>query len=322
VEESFPRNGVGWRLESTVPAVEKLLRRDKALRAQQQQSKKNNNSNKKSIPLAERILRVFNKSKSKTTAKPLLATSVFEAPATIALFRREETSSNDDSAATTKGEVKFVTAFWVCPVGTGRSRFFSAAVAKNVPKWIKVPRWFSHVTLNNFLDQDTMLVASQQAPVLTAEAAGLGRSKGVFAYASPTDRTVARIDQFWDATVGRAPNRAATLQALAQTGQLRSTPDRRTVLDREAQHLKICPDSQAAVRNLVRLRNAAAVIVAAWVGAAVKRSSTHFWPVAVAATLVGSLCERLRKEFYFNYPEWKRDRDLQKIPAKTWMDPK
>ena len=72
----------------------------------------------------------------------------------------------------------------------------SAQIIKDAPKWLKIPRWFGayvsiydllisiqqltpynmwlllrigHIILNNFLDQDTFLLATQQKHVLGAE---------------------------------------------------------------------------------------------------------------------------------------------------------
>lgn len=316
VQEESVANGTGWHLRTSVPAVEKLLKRDKELRRQLSpppQSKKG--------PFS-----FFSKSKkanaasTKGAAPQLLATSIFLAPTTVMLSRR---------SGTFESETKFVTAFWVSPTGTGRSRFFSASAGR-IPKWLKIPRWLVHWNLNNFLDQDTVLVASQQPAVLSAEARGRKRSS-LFAYASPTDRSVRLIDAFWDATASRAPNRARVLQELYQTGRLRHTPDRRTVLDRHVQHLNLCPDSQGLVRNC-RILRTAALTVAAVVATnmlllllpqrttILSRSWRQPLLLLVTSLLTAWGSESLRRGFYFCYPEAKRNRDLRNIPAKTWTD--
>lgn len=308
VTESFPKDdddasaSAGWHLKTTVVAVEKLLQRDKALRGTTTTKTK------------ERPFFLGGSNKKEAAPTPPLATSTFEAPTTITLSRRSDT---------TAGETKFVSGFWVCPSGTGRSRFFSASISK-VPKWIKVPRWFFHMNLNNFLDQDTVLVASQQPHVLTAEAEGKGRCSGsLFAYASPSDRSVRLLDQFWDATTPKAPNRSAVLQELHRSGQLRHTPDRRVVLDREAQHLAICPDSQDTVRNCIRIRNASLTVAASWIAASmVKRAVLPGKWLFVTSLVAAWASESLRKTFYFFYPETKRNRDLKNIPSKMWSDPR
>lgn len=155
----------GWQMVSKVPAQEKLRKMDRLLRG------------------------------DATKELPMNVTGVttFHAPTHVTISRRTET-----------GETSFITAFWVCPTGTGRSRFMSAAIGK-VP--FQVPRWLLHSSLNRFLDQDTVLVASQQAPVLSAEAKSLednkktmrqgaakvGARSGLFVYQSPTDRSVRLI---------------------------------------------------------------------------------------------------------------------------------
>ena len=156
-----------------------------------------------------------------------MATSVLYAPTTAALCRRQP-----------DGSTKFVSVFYVCPTGTGKSRFFSAAASRGMP--VRIPRWVFQMNLNGFLDQDTMLVASQQPPVLTAEAEGHATPrKSLYNYASPTDKSVRLLDQFWDATLHKAPNRQASLHALYRAGKLKQVPPREIVLDRDVQHLKI-----------------------------------------------------------------------------------
>ena len=111
---------------------------------------------------------------------------------------------------------------------------------------------------------------------------------------------------------------------------MRHTPDRRTVLDREAQHLAICPDSQDAVRNCVRIRNASLTMAAGWIAARImlaKRAARILpggggvW-IAVSLLAAAWASEAVRKRFFFFYPEAKRDRDLKNIPAKIWSDPR
>lgn len=158
-------NNSGWQMISRVPAQEKLRRTDRLMRG---------------VATKELPMNVS-------------GVTTFDAPTHVTISRRTDT-----------GETSFVTAFWVCPTGTGRSRFMSAAIGK-VP--FQVPRWFLHSSLNRFLDQDTVLVASQQPPVLSAEAKSLEESKktmrqgtakvgarsGLFVYQSPTDRSVRLI---------------------------------------------------------------------------------------------------------------------------------
>ena len=164
VEEAF--EDAGWTLTTKVPAQEKLRNVDRIKRGQEV----------KSMPLN------------------ITGTTTFYAPTHVTICRRDDATN----------ETKFITAFWVCPTGTGRSRLMTAGVAK-AP--FSPPRWLLHIVLNNFLDQDTVLVASQQAPVLSAEAkiaeesrtnprpgpAKVGARSGLFVYQSPTDRSVRLI---------------------------------------------------------------------------------------------------------------------------------
>jgi phenylpropionate dioxygenase-like ring-hydroxylating dioxygenase large terminal subunit len=293
--------GGSWTLTTTVPAVDKLGEVDR---------RKRENG--------------FGFTKKKATTKdqvsPRLATSVFHAPTTISLSRRIPASNIGRPSADRDSTTSFVSGFWVCPTGTGKSRFFAASMVK-APKWIRIPRWLYHINLNNFLDQDTVLVASQQAAVLSAELEGTGRSKGLFAYGSPTERAVRLIDQFWDETVSRVPNRNETLKILKATGQLLHTPDRRIVLDREGQHLNICPDSQDAVRNCRAIRNSAWAVAGSWLVRSVWTRSVARYRIAIVAMLVAAATENVRQRFYFYYPESKRNRDLKQIPRKMWIDP-
>jgi len=256
-----------FQLSAKVPSVYKVLAQDAATRGK----------------------------KALQTNVSLWATTNFQAPTTVALCRRDA-----------DGKTKFVSGFWVCPTGTGRSRFMSASIGP-----LKVPRWLMHLSINNFLDQDNFLVASQEPPVLKAEKEGKPR-KSLFAYASPTDKLVSRLDAFWDATIWHAPNRN-----VQKEWSLASRPQ---VLDRKVQHLDICPDSQDAVRNVKVLRASAIVSVAAWLARCLyTRSFRRRW-LPVVASLVGWLSHKFVSNFYFNYPEWKRDRDLKGIPKKIWQD--
>ena len=150
-------DNAGWTLTTRVPAREKLRHLDRLRRGQ------------RTVELPHNIT----------------ATTTFYAPTHVTICRR-------DAA----GDTNFITAFWICPTGTGRSRFMSVGMGR-LP--LAVPRWLSHIILNNFLDQDTPIVASQQPPVLTAEAVAaeeepyVGARKRLFVYQSPTDRSVRLI---------------------------------------------------------------------------------------------------------------------------------
>ena len=313
VKQEFPEGG--WILRSSVPAVAKLRKRDQDRR----DADTTTNKKKKAVVPGP-------------TNASIAATSTFWAPTTVSLSRRDA-----------DGQTKFVTAFWVVPTGTGQSRFLSAGVGR-IP--FAVPRWVQHIFLNAFLDQDSVLVASQQPPVLQAEAkqaqSFLAQStetpssssntppKGLkftarqdlFCYQSPTDKTVGVLDQFWDATLARAPNRVPTLLALQQRGGLAHTPDRAIVLDRKVQHLDICPDSQGFVRNTRRIQllswSLTAVWLLLWRRGLPKQLGSVVWPVAGFS--IGLAARRLCQCFYYIYSKEKNQKKLATIP-KLWLDP-
>ena len=186
---------------------------------------------------------------------PKLATSTYTAPSLISLGRRENSTSPSN----------FVTAFWVCPVGAGRSRFMSAAVGKTP---FSIPRWMVHINLNNFLDQDTFLLLGQHRSVLKREAEGYLQMnmkddettnnndvrKSTYVYRSPSEKLPVRLGQFFDATLARVPNRREGVLAWYNKNVynhklLEPWPQREQVLDRYEQHTKVCPDSMDIVRR-------------------------------------------------------------------------
>ena len=313
IKEEFPNDGKGWVITARVNAVDKLIAVDKTRRGK--------------------------KVKEIDESKVKIATSTFAAPSCVYMGRRNKET----------GDTMFVTAFWVCPTGTGRSRFMSAAVGK-LP--FSIPRWLMHVNLNNFLDQDTHLLATQQRYVLEAEAEAIENMSGadlmtkptnvrksVYVYRSPTERLGARLGQFWDETLNRAPNRLSTLLPMSMSGELKKDPCRRETLDREQQHLRICPDSQGVVKNCKRVRllsTATFLTLSAlktWSvlalasngsGAFLIRVANILKPTAMWKALTTSfvawwLAGKLQREFYFKYTEELRDRDLRHIP-KVWLE--
>lgn len=311
IEEDFINDGKGWVITSRVAAVDKLIAVDKTRRGK--------------------------KVKEIDESKVKISTSTFYAPTTVYMGRRDKET----------GDTIFVTAFWICPTGTGRSRFMSAAIGK-LP--ISIPRWFMHVNLNNFLDQDTHLLATQQRYVLDAEADAvesmnvgelMSKStnvrKNTYVYRSPTEKLGARLGQFWDETLNRAPNRLSTLLPMKMSGQLAKDPIRRETLDRELQHTRICPDSQGVVKKCHRVQIASAaaflallvlktwsVLALASNGEFLGRVATVLKPSVMWKALTASfttwwLAGKLRREFYFKYTEELRDRDLKHIP-KVWLD--
>ncbi|KAL7464669.1 hypothetical protein ACHAXS_005014, partial [Conticribra weissflogii] len=225
--------GKGWTITSSVNAVEKLKKYNREVRANQNTQKDIAKLDQKNEPAKK-------------------ATTTFVAPSLIHMGRRQ-----DDTTARS-----FVTGFWICPVGAGRSRFMSAAISK-AP--FSVPRWILHVSLNNFLDQDTFLLCGQHKAVLQKEAEGymnLGGTsdkecyvnnvrKTTYVYRSPSERMGMRIGQFFDATLSRAPNRKETILARLNNKMYQEPNEmtRQNVLDRYEQHTNICPDSQGTVKN-------------------------------------------------------------------------
>ena len=246
VKEESTENG-GWKIVSSVNAVAKLAKYNNEVRSLDA----NGSTTKK---------------KKKTVEQPTkLATSTFVAPSLIYLGRR------DNSTATSN----FLTAFWVCPVGTGRSRFMSAAVSK-LP--VKVPRWIVHMQLNNFLDQDTFLLLGQHRAVLKREAEGHLENdssaaptttnnvrKSTYVYRSPSEKLPVKLGQFFDSTLSRVPNRKESLMAWYNRNNNENKlfepwPSRETVLDRYEQHTKNCPDSQALVSRCDRVMKRSKVL--------------------------------------------------------------
>ncbi|GMI12619.1 hypothetical protein TrRE_jg4521 [Triparma retinervis] len=239
----------------------------------------------------------------------LTGISTFRPPCTIATGRRDA-----------DGETKFQACFWIAPVGVGRTRFMSAAVGR-LP--FSVPRWLQHVSLNNFLDQDTHLLATQQPYVLAAEykAATGGEPmvrRKIYKYSSPTERLLVEVGKFMDAAVPKTPNRyAEPLRLLMQC------PDRSTTLDRYSQHTQICPDSRGAVRNAKALRfvawAAAATIAVGRVARLGSVARAAVSPAALGLAALGYSAHAFVGEFSFKYVSAKRDRDLRGIP-KVFAD--
>ena len=240
------------------------------------------------------------------------------------------------------GETTFMTTFYITPTGTGRSRFMSGAVFK-AP--FSLPRWAMTINLMNFLDQDTYLLATQQQHVLKYEAEAVQNMKGNenpgtfnsgarlknFAYRSPSEKLGVRIGAFWDQTLSRVPNRIESLKDYRPT----LLPPRSIVLDREEQHLSICPDSQGVVRNCRKVerwsRRFLFSTVAAKVWATIVArglwatrvdqvlSPTFLICTILVSSLVHQMAQRLRREYFFKYTPEFRDRDLSNIP-KVWRD--
>jgi phenylpropionate dioxygenase-like ring-hydroxylating dioxygenase large terminal subunit len=301
--------GDGWQITSRVAAVEKVLAVDRRLRG---------------IP-----------SKPTTMTDMRTATTVFHAPTTVYMSRRDVRTD----------KTSFIASFFVCPVGLGRSRFMSCSLTK-AP--VAPPRWFTHIFVNNFLDQDTHLLATQQKHVLQWEAQALKQlalkrahssftggsfntmvRKKNYAYFSPTEKMGARIGAFWDATLTKVPNR---VEKFMEAGMKFETPSREVTLNREVQHLQKCPDSQAAVKNCDTIRKLAvsvSILAGTVLSMAVAKGANTVGRVlcnpVMRFTLVSSvlaywLATTIRREFFFKYTRDLRDRDLSKTPKAVWLD--
>lgn len=229
VKEEFTAGG-GWKITSSVNAVQKLLKYNKNIRS------------------------VINKQdelcdKGDAESKRI-ATSTFVAPSLIYQGRRDNFTAPSP----------FLTGFWICPTGTGKSRFMSAAIGK-AP--FSVPRWIIHLYLNTFLDQDTYLLLGQHKAVLTKEAEGYlemnedgnhkrpnNVRKSTYVYRSPTESLPVKLGQYFDATLARAPNRKqGVLNWYNRFAMQGPWSPREVVLDRYEQHTKICPDSMDVVKR-------------------------------------------------------------------------
>lgn len=231
----------------------------------------------------------------------------------------------------------------------------AAGLSKKAP-----PRWLTKLLLDNFLDQDTYLLATQQHHILSQEAkdvrkmlkdAGSDDSaltalqskamptrRRLFCLSSPTDVLGGKVEQFWDATLLRSPNRIVNLLKLDDAGAFLETPPRSVVLDRKKQHLDVCPDSQGAVRNCERVQTAGLAVAVGTVlanvlfrtvlsgtGAANTVNSTLLKPWIVAwavglSSLMYGIASKLRREYFFKYTDEYRRKDLSKIPKGIWMD--
>ena len=142
----------------------------------------------------------------------------------------------------------------------------SAAIGK-----FTVPRWLTHIQLNNFLDQDTFLLLGQHRAVLKREAEGYLEDdaagsatttnnvrKSTYVYRSPSEKLPVKIGKYFDATLSRVPNRKESLMAWYNRNNndnklFELWPNRETVLDRYEQHTKICPDSMDLVNRCERV---------------------------------------------------------------------
>ena len=318
--------GRGWSLRTKIDSKDKIIEIDQSLRHKLDPPKRDKKSNRKDD--------------TKTAPATPWATFHFQAPVFVRMNRIDKET----------GESKFASLFYVCPVGVGRSRFMAASLSS-----LSLPRWMMHCSIANFLDQDTYLLATQQRNILSKEAEELRtlmKEKGInrddtekvkdlqlktrrknFCLPSPTDRISSKIEQFWDITLSRCPNRVKHLLNLDESGVLLQTPSREVVLDRKTQNLDICKDSRGVVRNCYRTKKATRIIsivlaLGKFASLGPKPSGllksfmkpSSLVSMFAALFLVSSLANRLEKEYYFKYTDDFRRKDLKKIPTKIWID--
>jgi len=329
--QEFPDSGKGFIMKSKVPAKDKVLSVDRKIRGTHQEFEKK---------------QLKKQQKQKTKAPTLLATSFLQLPTHLQLKRvNAETNTTN-----------FISTFYICPVGVGRSRFMSAGISTMAPK-----RWLTKLLLDNFLDQDTYLLASQEHTLLAKEADELKRimkqkdpedvdfditkhklsvRRNLFALQSPSEKMGSKIEQFWDATLTRVPNRVENLLKLDQAGALLHQKTREQVLDRASQHLAISPDAQDVVKNCHKLVQGAKAIsiltlgtklVSIWLlpkyswASRIPHAGLFFLkPTCVAAVValssaVSYLASKMIREYYYKYTDDYRRKDLSKIPT-LWMD--
>lgn len=376
LSESFPNNGKSWTITSSVKAVDKLLTYDKKRRVLSSAS-----DAKKQIEKQTAMLDGIDVKQQKAIESAKISSTTFYAPNVVTMARRRPED----------GTTNFVSAFFVCPVGTGRSRFMSCTVGK-IP--IRIPRWVIHIGVNNFLDEDTYLLATQQTKILKYEAecvewqnmelrkklllphpTGVGKvgngngeddieikihsahqrmstdvRKSQYVYRSPSEKLGIRLGKFFDATLHRVPNRITTLRQLYQQGAFLSTPSRRYVLDREWQHLQICPDSQNLVKKCNAVIQWSRIIPAiAIVIKLLSIPSFSSWPwnhffirrmllrrifrmipqpnwvvvgtIIVTSIVASILASKMKREYYFKFDESYRDKKVDGIPS-IWLEEK
>jgi phenylpropionate dioxygenase-like ring-hydroxylating dioxygenase large terminal subunit len=321
--QEFPDSGKGFVMKGRVLATDKVLQVDRKIRGTHDEFEK----------------KQLKKQKKNKTATPI-ATSLIQLPNHVQLKRvNPETNTTN-----------FVTAFFICPVGVGRSRFMSASYSTMPPK-----RWLSKLFLDNFLDQDTYLLATQEHTLLAKEAKELKRMlkehpddfdkqklavrRNLFALQSPSEKIGSKLEQFWDATLTRVPNRVENILKLDNAGAFLQAKTREQVLDRASQHLNICPDAQDVVKNchkVVKGANAISILAVATKLAAIwltpkyslaSRIHTGLfllkpkWVAAVVAlsSAISYLASKTIREYYYKYTDDYRRKDLSKIPT-LWLD--
>ena len=155
----------------------------------------------------------------------------------------------------------------------------------------------------------------------------------MFCLSSPTEKAGSKLEQFWDATLLRVPNRVEKLLQLDEAGNFLQTPPREFVLDRKAQHLDIAPSAQDVVRNCDKIVTRSKTFTLALI---VAKLLGKYWPkaqqlnsilkpwtlltVGAIATVVSLVAQKIKAEYFFKYTDDYRRNDLSKIPTKIWTD--
>jgi hypothetical protein len=358
VVQEYPNDGKDWMVKTKVDSSDKLLEVNRQRRLKNgekgKSARQSTTAKRGTSKMYFRILTcfVFSVQPSSTKEAPW-ATTIFQAPFHLQMRRlNKETNST-----------AFVSAFYICPVGVGRCRFMAAGLSKAAP-----PRWVTKLALDNFLDQDTYLLATQQQYILSSEAIDLRdmlkkqrqnkqswsdddddyndalkmqtmpTRRRLFCLSTPNDAFGAKLEQFWDATLLRSPNRIKNLLKLDSAGIFLGTPPRNVVLDRKLQHLDICPDSQAAIRICQKVRKMGVFVATVLLCTKFlflptmcdKYSLAQRWNVILRpawivamsslSLLVSFIAAKIHREYYFKYTDDYRRKDMNKIPKNIWKD--
>jgi phenylpropionate dioxygenase-like ring-hydroxylating dioxygenase large terminal subunit len=340
VSQDFPDDGKSWTVHTKVDAGPKLNEIDRLRRLNGSDNKRTKEKQTRGGDPA-----LFTLVKQKKVEESPWATTYFEAPYHLQMKRVDKKTN----------KTNFITTFYICPTGVGRTRFMGGALGR------KIPRWVIKLGLDNFLDQDTYLLATQQHHILSQEAKDvrdmLNEATGLtledkinsirsepmptrrklFCLSSPTDAFGAKLERFWDATLLRSPNRITNLLKLDDAGFFLQTPPRSVVLDRKKQVLDVSPEHQAVVRNCKTIQKYAVATSIVTVMAKVL-AKTIFMSNGLASTIhtilnpsvlllilgasavMSSVAGKIVREYYFKYTEEYRRKDMDKIPKVIWKD--
>jgi len=317
VEEKFvttPTDGepcINYKISSSVDAVEKMVVRNRQRSGKADVLAPKQEGKEKPI---------------KPDVKPLRSVTTFHAPSSITMGQFNPIS----------GKTNFLLAFWVSPMGTGKSRIMAASLTNLLP--FKIPRWLSTPIILKYLDQDTFLLATQSRRTLNYEAhvaatydSTLPLRKQFYVYLSPTEKVGMKIGSFFDSTLARVPGRLEALQRLRMSPELPPLT-RQKVLDRYEQHTKICADSQGLVKKCKVIQYACGNL--RWLPLILKvlllndtqpqflktclvKANVAFWFISLS--IIRRLAFKLEREFYFKYSVDYRERDMSRVP-KVWAD--